>query len=295
MPHQCLPKQQLSHKLEYKDSSENKKNSHTQKMPIKLNSHENEYAMNPALLGGLVRGSTSASTITRITQKSGLVEQQQVFPTSGPVKKKLEPKFLVENGQGDNEDTDDDLLEHCKDKKNGRRKIKIEFITDRSKRHITFSKRKSGIMKKAYELSTLTGTQVMLLVASETGHVYTFATSRFQPMVVKPEGRAIIQQCLGDPEQCFEQLLQSENTATEEGKNIFNYEQDPQNLFVVGESFPTDTDPFPVQSQPFCNSSALKNHQRSDSFWSCHTDISRNCSTPDDRSSDPYGLRVLSK
>ena len=32
---------------------------------------------------------------------------------------------------------------------------------------------------QAYELSTLTGTQVMLLVASETGHVYTFAT-RFQ-------------------------------------------------------------------------------------------------------------------
>jgi serum response factor len=29
---------------------------------------------------------------------------------------------------------------------------------------------------QAYELSTLTGTQVMLLVASETGHVYTFAT-----------------------------------------------------------------------------------------------------------------------
>ena len=32
------------------------------------------------------------------------------------------------------------------------------------------------VMFQAYELSTLTGTQVMLLVASETGHVYTFAT-----------------------------------------------------------------------------------------------------------------------
>jgi hypothetical protein len=30
----------------------------------------------------------------------------------------------------------------------GRRKITIEYIEDKSKRHITFSKRKSGIMKK---------------------------------------------------------------------------------------------------------------------------------------------------
>ncbi len=29
-----------------------------------------------------------------------------------------------------------------------RRKIRIEYITDKSRRHITFSKRKSGIMKK---------------------------------------------------------------------------------------------------------------------------------------------------
>lgn len=34
------------------------------------------------------------------------------------------------------------------DKKVGRRKIQIEFIEDKSRRHITFSKRKAGIMKK---------------------------------------------------------------------------------------------------------------------------------------------------
>lgn len=38
----------------------------------------------------------------------------------------------------------------------GRRKIKIEFIDDKSRRHITFSKRKAGIMKKvSYSLSML--------------------------------------------------------------------------------------------------------------------------------------------
>eukprot|EP01097_Dermamoeba_algensis_P004806 TRINITY_DN3084_c0_g1_i1.p1 TRINITY_DN3084_c0_g1~~TRINITY_DN3084_c0_g1_i1.p1 ORF type:complete len:145 (-),score=20.61 TRINITY_DN3084_c0_g1_i1:180-614(-) len=85
-------------------------------------------------------------------------------------------------------------------KKAGRRKIKIEFIEDKSRRQITFSKRKSGLMKKAYELTTLTGTQALLLVASETGHVYTFATPKLQPFVTLPEGKNLIQSCLNAPD-----------------------------------------------------------------------------------------------
>ena len=53
---------------------------------------------------------------------------------------------------------------------------------------------------QAYELSTLTGTQVMLLVASETGHVYTFATRKLQPMITSEAGKALIQTCLNTPE-----------------------------------------------------------------------------------------------
>lgn len=55
-------------------------------------------------------------------------------------------------------------------------------------------------MKKAYELSTLTGTQVLLLVASETGHVYTFATTKLQPLITKTEGKTLIQSCLNAPD-----------------------------------------------------------------------------------------------
>jgi pheromone receptor transcription factor len=86
--------------------------------------------------------------------------------------------------------------------KNGRerRKIEIKFISDKSRRHITFSKRKAGIMKKAYELSVLTGTQVLLLVVSETGLVYTFTTPKLQPLVTKAEGKNLIQACLNAPE-----------------------------------------------------------------------------------------------
>eukprot|EP00002_Diphylleia_rotans_P036654 TRINITY_DN80_c0_g4_i1.p1 TRINITY_DN80_c0_g4~~TRINITY_DN80_c0_g4_i1.p1 ORF type:complete len:227 (-),score=30.61 TRINITY_DN80_c0_g4_i1:293-973(-) len=103
-----------------------------------------------------------------------------------------DPK-LSKHDDHDSDDSDDN-------KKTGRRKILIEFIEDKSRRHITFSKRKAGIMKKAYELSTLTGTQVLLLVASETGHVYTFATPKLQPLITKPEGKNLIQACLNAPD-----------------------------------------------------------------------------------------------
>lgn len=116
----------------------------------------------------------------------------------------------------DDDDDDDD--------KPGRerRKIDIKFIQDKSRRHITFSKRKAGIMKKvlhltpqcasavtalhhmltrlkAYELSVLTGTQVLLLVVSETGLVYTFTTPKLQPLVTKAEGKNLIQVPLPSP------------------------------------------------------------------------------------------------
>lgn len=110
-------------------------------------------------------------------------------------------------------------------KTRGRVKIQMEYIQNKLRRYTTFSKRKSGIMKKvrflqkgctltcelrltfalspflqAYELSTLTGTQVMLLVASETGHVYTFATPKLQPMITSETGKALIQTCLHQPD-----------------------------------------------------------------------------------------------
>jgi hypothetical protein len=81
-------------------------------------------------------------------------------------------------------------------KTKGRVKIDMEYIENKIRRYTTFSKRKTGIMKKAYELSTLTGTQVMLLVASETGHIYTFATEKLRPIINSQVGKDLIKQCL---------------------------------------------------------------------------------------------------
>ncbi len=88
---------------------------------------------------------------------------------------------------------------------------------------ICFSKRKSGLMKKAYELSALTGTQVMLLVASETGHVYTFATKKLKPIITSDAGKTLIQTCLNTPdddEEEDEERGKSAEKADVEGTNL---------------------------------------------------------------------------
>ncbi len=48
----------------------------------------------------------------------------------------------------DPKDEEDDDDEAPVVKKGGRRKINIEFIENKSRRHVTFSKRKAGLIKK---------------------------------------------------------------------------------------------------------------------------------------------------
>ncbi|BGP11090.1 transcription factor of the MADS box [Rhodotorula toruloides] len=78
----------------------------------------------------------------------------------------------------------------------GRRKIKIDYIQDKARRHVTFTKRKSGLMKKAYELSTLTGTDCFVLVVSESGAVYTFSTTALSGITDHPRGKEVLEAVL---------------------------------------------------------------------------------------------------
>lgn len=46
----------------------------------------------------------------------------------------------------------------------------------------------------------LTGTQVLLLIVSQTGLVFTFTTPKLRPVVMETEGRELIQRCLSAPD-----------------------------------------------------------------------------------------------
>ncbi|KAI5162055.1 hypothetical protein NEAUS03_1898 [Nematocida ausubeli] len=101
-------------------------------------------------------------------------------------------RFFRKEDNEDSAESDDDPS-----RVKGRKKIRMDFIKDKGRRGVTFSKRKKGIMKKAYELNVLTKCEILLVVASETGHVYTFATPKLQPIIKQHEN--LIQQYLNTP------------------------------------------------------------------------------------------------
>ncbi|XP_043694040.1 agamous-like MADS-box protein AGL61 [Telopea speciosissima] len=56
----------------------------------------------------------------------------------------------------------------------GRRKIEMKTIDKEPARLVTFAKRRVGLFNKANELSTLCGAEVVILLFSESGKVYSF-------------------------------------------------------------------------------------------------------------------------
>ncbi|CAN1285850.1 Agamous-like MADS-box protein AGL61 [Linum perenne] len=54
----------------------------------------------------------------------------------------------------------------------GRQKIEIKKVENDPHRHVTFSKRKNGLFKKATELSTLCGAQVAIILFSQQNKVF---------------------------------------------------------------------------------------------------------------------------
>uniref|UniRef100_A0A0D2ZSG4 MADS-box domain-containing protein n=1 Tax=Brassica oleracea var. oleracea TaxID=109376 RepID=A0A0D2ZSG4_BRAOL len=58
-----------------------------------------------------------------------------------------------------------------------RGKIQIKKIENTTSRQVTFSKRRSGLLKKAHELSVLCDAQVAAIIFSQKGRLYDFASS----------------------------------------------------------------------------------------------------------------------
>ncbi|KAI4321098.1 hypothetical protein MLD38_034519 [Melastoma candidum] len=59
----------------------------------------------------------------------------------------------------------------------GRGKIVIRRIDDSTSRQVTFSKRRTGLLKKAKELAILCDAEVGVVVFSSTGKLYDFSSS----------------------------------------------------------------------------------------------------------------------
>ncbi|XP_019088383.1 PREDICTED: MADS-box protein AGL42-like isoform X2 [Camelina sativa] len=58
-----------------------------------------------------------------------------------------------------------------------RGKIEMKKIENATSRQVTFSKRRNGLLKKAYELSVLCDAQVSLIIFSQRGRLYEYSSS----------------------------------------------------------------------------------------------------------------------
>jgi hypothetical protein len=60
----------------------------------------------------------------------------------------------------------------------GRKKIDITPIKDDRTKHVTFSKRRQGLVKKAMELSILTSSEVLLVMFDSNGQLFEYSSSQ---------------------------------------------------------------------------------------------------------------------
>ncbi|KAK4762059.1 hypothetical protein SAY87_029943 [Trapa incisa] len=65
----------------------------------------------------------------------------------------------------------------------GRGKITIKRIDNTNARHVTFSKRRNGLLKKAKELSILCDAEIGVIVFSSTGRLYNYANPNMGSIV----------------------------------------------------------------------------------------------------------------
>nr|BAA85631.1 GpMADS4 [Gnetum parvifolium] len=65
----------------------------------------------------------------------------------------------------------------------GRGKIEMKKIECTSSRQVTFSKRRSGLLKKAHELSVLCDAEVAVIIFSNTGKLYEYASSSMRKTI----------------------------------------------------------------------------------------------------------------
>lgn len=60
-----------------------------------------------------------------------------------------------------------------------RGKVQMKRIENPTSRQVTFSKRRNGLLKKAYELSVLCDAEVALIIFSQKGRLYEFSSSKY--------------------------------------------------------------------------------------------------------------------
>ncbi|KAK2458162.1 MADS-box transcription factor [Trifolium repens] len=90
----------------------------------------------------------------------------------------------------------------------GRGKVVLERIQNKINRQVTFSKRRSGLLKKAFELSVLCDAEVALIIFSNLGKLFQYSSTDLNKIIEK------YRQC------CFNNMSNNDNLGEHESQSL---------------------------------------------------------------------------
>nr|AER30448.1 AGAMOUS4 [Passiflora edulis] len=114
----------------------------------------------------------------------------------------------------------------------GRGKVEIKRIENTTNRQVTFSKRRNGLLKKAYELSVLCDAEVALIVFSTRGRLYEYSNSSVKSTIERYKKASADTNTTGSVSEANAQFYQQE--AAKLRQQISNLQNSNRNM--LGES-----------------------------------------------------------
>ncbi|KAI8831324.1 MADS box transcription enhancer factor 2, polypeptide D, isoform CRA_c [Chytriomyces cf. hyalinus JEL632] len=158
----------------------------------------------------------------------------------------------------------------------GRKKIKIQRITDERNRQVTFLKRKFGLMKKAFELSVLCDCEIALIIINNNNKLVQYASTDMDKILLKyteynepheSRGNADFQNLMDDNDEAGFPELES---ATPESQNLTQVPEAETSFFVpqhqqdsILAAMTPDSQHFIQQGNPQANFYTTQAHN----FW----------------------------
>ncbi|KAJ0668707.1 putative transcription factor MADS-MIKC family [Helianthus annuus] len=121
-------------------------------------------------------------------------------------------------------------------RKLGRGKIEIKRIENTTNRQVTFCKRRSGLLKKAYELSVLCDAEVALIVFSSRGRLYEYANNSVKGTIDRYKKACLDPPSSGSVSEANAQYYQQE--AAKLRQQISNLQNQNRQFYmnIMGES-----------------------------------------------------------
>ncbi|CAL1405077.1 unnamed protein product [Linum trigynum] len=86
--------------------------------------------------------------------------------------------------------------------------VELRRIEDAASRQVTFSKRRSGLLKKARELSVLCDAEIAVIVFSQRGRLSEFSNHDMQKTIARYQKYAGVEVDKRDTNYCIQQLKQ---------------------------------------------------------------------------------------